>query len=104
MPKKLEKWEKGDPLTALRLNEFTDNINKANDLLFEPPRQADEPSDAEVPADEQETSNDYIESSRIVSQVQVFDQNEVNYALIDRIDKIVFTNGDGDTLTLTFNN
>ena len=107
----IERIRRGEPITAKRLNEYGDSINEIKREIFSGPQQNDEdtaPPEVQAEASEEEgetvSSSNYIESSRLVSQIQVFDQDDVNYATIDRIEKITFTNGDGESITLTFNN
>jgi hypothetical protein len=110
MPEIIERWKKGNPLTAKRLNESVDSINKLKSLAIDGPKQEADaaPPDVQQAAAEDETtpvaSNVYTETSRTVSSVQIFDQNDTNYALIDRIESITLQNSEGDTLILQFNN
>lgn len=100
---------KGDLITARQLNEYGDGINTINKKSVASPSQQDSQAnlDVQIEAAEEEaeinTSN-FVESSRTTIQVQIFDQNETNYALIDRIETITFVNGAGETLTLEFAN
>ncbi len=100
----ISRIKKGDAITDKRLNQYGDGVNDLNRKAVDAPRQADNPSDPEIPLEESQTPQTYIESSRVTSQVQVFDQNDENYATVDRIDSITFTNSDGETLTLQFSN
>ncbi len=111
MTKTIQEFAKGDLITARRLNEYSSSINTINKDMALGPRtvEDDVPPEAQKEAAEDPdtvtlTANNYIESSRETSQVQVFDQNETNYALVDRIDSITFSNDVGDTITLTFDN
>lgn len=95
---------KGDVITAKRLNEYGEGINDLNRKAVDPPKDTDQPPDPEVPKEQAEGPRSYVETSRTISQVQVFDQGEVNYALIDRIESITLANSEGETLTLIFTN
>ena len=96
--------DKGQVITARRLNDYGSGINELNRKAFSPPRQITDQVDPEVPIEEAAGPQNFIETGRITSEVQVFDQDDTNYALIDRIESITFTNSDGVTLTLQFAN
>lgn len=89
----LRRWRIGERVTARMLNEMTEAIN-GNTAAIAAPRDRSE-SSSEI---------EYNETERETSEVQVFDQNEENYATIERIDSITLQNDAGDTLTLNFEN
>jgi hypothetical protein len=102
---------KGEIITAERLNKYGDGVNQLNRNIFLRPNSLEDEIAPEVQAETLEdetaepvTTDNFIETSRTISQVQIFDQNDTNYALIDRIESITFTNAAGSTITLTFNN
>ncbi len=101
---------KGQQIKAEYLNQIG---SKVNDLVkaIQPPRQKDKPvdplvSNASLDSGDTIPEPDYsfVEQTRAVSTIQVFDQNSDNYAEIDRIESMTFQNGRGETLRLVFNN
>ena len=92
----LSRIKVGDRITADMLNAITLAINRNTQGVASP---------KQVEADNSATSDvNYSETSRSVLVVQVFDQNDENYADIERIESISFRSDGGDTITLSFNN
>lgn len=103
----------GDQIKAEFLNESVDNINELVDLLVEPPAQinpADDPdlqnakNEDETAEGEGDSADVFVEQNRTTNEVIVFDQNDENYATIDRITTIELLNGLGESLKLRINN
>lgn len=102
----------GDPIKAEFLNESVDNINELVDLLVQPPMQIDPADDPDLQnaKKDDEFSGDgdspdvFVEQTRTIDEVIVFDQNDENFATIDRIVTIELLNGLGETLKLRINN
>ena len=103
MPRRIPPINKGQTITAERLNDYGEGINKLNDLVFNLPRAIDDPGEAQAEGETEDPSV-YVESSRTTSLVQVFDDEGTNYAEVDRIETITLVNGDGEELKLQFNN
>lgn len=103
MPRRIPPINKGQVITAGRLNDYADNINTLNALVFNPPKPIDDPGEAQAEGETQNPST-YVERSRTTSLVQVFDQNETNYAEVTRIETVTLVNGEGVELKLQFNN
>ena len=99
--KPLSQIRKGEVIEAKFLNNVVNDVNDLTALAVKLPKQVNEPNpenaDAVAPAD-------FVETSRAVEEVQIFDQNATNYALIDRMTRVEFANSAGDTLVLVFNN
>jgi hypothetical protein len=99
---------KGEPITAKRLNDYGDGVNELKRESIGKAKQIDDPVDTDVQRNageeeaEVEAADEFIETSRTTSLVQVFDQDDVNYAEVERIESIIFTNTDGKVLKLTF--
>lgn len=91
----LRRIQVGDVITAKLLNEITDAINR-NTAAVAAPRDRDESRSA--------NQTTYTETERTTSSVQIFDQNEENYATIERIESITLQSDAGDILTLNFEN
>jgi hypothetical protein len=107
--KPIDKIKKGNEITAKYLNTLGDSINDLQ-AAFQGPKQLNEPPPAavqnqtETDDDEPASPNTYVETNRTTTTVQIFDQNDENYAEIERIETISFANSEGETLTLRFNN
>lgn len=103
---KTERIRRGEIITARMLNNHAKNLDFLKQQIVNPPRERDAPPPPDVQNEDPATGspNTYTETVRQTSEVQIFDQNEENYALIDRIDQATFQNPDGDTITLVFNN
>lgn len=101
----IKRINRGEVITAKYLNEIGDSVNR---LLgpVNPPSQVNKPPAGDVQNEQPEavSPDDYVEQSRSVESVQVFDQNETNYALIDRIRTVSFVNGKDKSIKLVFNN
>lgn len=95
--------ERGEVITARRLNQYGEGLNELNNISFGPPRDVTDPPADGVPAEDAIAANTFVEQSRTTTEVQIFDNEGVNYALIDRIDSITFANSEGETLILQFN-
>ena len=97
--------KKYDPIKAEFLNELVEGVNSL-DKAIEPPRQTDKPPSQEVTQENPDfvPKSAYSETERTTSTVQVFDQNNENYAEIERIEAITFLNGYGEEIKLVFNN
>ena len=101
----VDKIKKGDPIKASFLNELGEGVNKLDELIHSP-QQTDELPPPDVSDQYPDAVPDYVfgEISRSTSTVQVFDQNEENYAEIERIESITFKNDKGEILRLDFTN
>lgn len=103
-----EVWlEPGDPITARFLNNHSLHIYSLEErAVLLPPQQRNKPAAPEVQNEDAEAvaPTTFVETSRTVSTVQVFDQNQTNYAEVERVETINFTNAAGETLSLKFNN
>jgi len=101
---------KGNIIRATFLNDIAKGVDDLTREFASHPKQVLQTSAPEVQNQSAQDGDEvtdpaiYIESSRITSTVQVFDQSDENYAEIDRIDKVFFQNANGDTITLQFNN
>lgn len=104
--KRLKIIKRGEKITADFLNESVDQVNELTDLLVKPPEQITPANDPELQIEDPEADDidTYIEQSRTVTEVQVDDQNEENYATIDRITTIELLNGNGESLKMRINN
>ncbi len=102
--------QKGQIITAGFLNDMAGGVDDLTREFASRPKQV-------LPASPPETQNRaaqdgdavtnpaaYIEAWRTTSTVQVFDQDETNYAEVERIETVTLQNGLGDTLILQFNN
>jgi len=103
MPRKIAPIQKGQIITARRLNELGDNVNDLGEETVQPPRQNDDPGEVQAEGDLLDPEV-YVESSRTTSLVTVFDDEGVNYAEVSRIETITLVNGDGKELKLQFDN
>lgn len=94
-----------EKIRAEFLNELVDGVNSLDEAI-KPPTQTDEPPNKEITDEDSDfvPDNAFTEIGRTTTTVQVFDQNEENYADIERIETITFQNADGETLQLIFNN
>ena len=84
----------------------TENLDTLIELGVKPPRQQNQPA---APAQQNEDAGTvppdaFVETDRSTSEVQVFDDEETNYALIDRFEQVNFARADGETLILVFKN
>lgn len=102
----LVKIRQGQIITADYLNQMATGINSLLDRPVIPPVQRNKPPPPELQNvdSEAESLSAYIESSRSTSTVQVFDQNEENYAEVERIDSVSLLNGYGQEIRLVFKN
>lgn len=104
----IPKINKGEPITAERLNQYGDGLNELNKVIAENPKQLDDKVDGDVQKEAVEEegevagANEYTETSRSTSTVLIYDDTFTNYAEIERIESITFTNSVGETLKLTF--
>jgi len=102
--------QKGGVIRATFLNDMAEGIDDLNREFASRPKQVIQAAPPEAQnqsaQDDDEVTDPatYIESGRTSSTVQVFDQNEENYAEVDRIETVSFQNALGDTITLQFNN
>ena len=103
MPSRIAPIRSGQAIKATRLNKYGENINRINDFAVDPPKGVDDAGEAQAEGDTVPTTA-FVEVSRTTSEVQVFDDVGENYALIDRIDKVILANADGDTLEFHFTN
>lgn len=98
--------KRGEGIKATFLNKHSQGIDDLTDQAVQPPEQLK----STIPVDVQNEDPDaddldtYIEQARTISEVQVFDQNDENYATIERITTITFLNGRGKPLKLRINN
>lgn len=104
--RRLGRQKRGKVIRATFLNDIAEDVDDLNDEYLRRPTDNENPlppavqdADADAP-----TASNYVESSRSTSTVQVFDQNDENYAEVQRIEQITFINSEGDVLTLTFIN
>lgn len=97
---------KGEVITAKFLNNMAENVRILADEGIKPPHQLNQPADGDQQNQDEDAEpvEAFIESRRDTSSVTVYDQNEENYATIQRIDRVEFTNGLGETLILVFTN
>ena len=97
---------KGQIITARFLNNMADNIDELISDGVTPPKQLNGPASPEQQNEDAETDppGAFIETERSTTEVQVFDQEETNYALIDRFEQVQFRRDDGETLILVFKN
>ena len=95
-PTKLQAPARGEVITSEFLEDTALRVNR-NEAALAGPRDV---------SDEDDTNNGltYTEVSRSTSTETVYDQNEENYAEIERIDSVTFENADGERITLVFNN
>ena len=85
---------------------MAENLDTLIELGVKPPRQQNQPA---APAQQNEDAGTdppdaFVETDRSTSEVQVFDDEETNYALIDRFEQVSFARADGETLILVFKN
>ena len=107
----VEKVKKGEVITARYLNKVGGKVNDLEKSIS-PPKQKNPPTSSEVQnqtaeddtAEETAPPSTFVETGRTISTVQVFDQDDTNYAEVDRIETITFVNGNGETLSLQFTN
>ena len=115
----VERWQKGEFLTARLLNErTTDELNKLIARVG-PPRQNAAPiGDQETtrrqddPLEEEEEivpeapqQKIYGETGRVTSTVRIEDPNDSEvFVDVERIDQIQFSTADGEVFTLVFSN
>ncbi len=111
--RKLIRIKVGDPIRAEFLNESVDNINELVDLLVDRPKQLDPADDPDLQnakneddtfLGEGDSPDVFVEQNRTIDEVIVFDQNDENFATIDRIVTIELLNGLGETLKMRINN
>lgn len=100
--KRIAPIQKGDIITARRLNEYGDGVNTLLQKGVDPPKQAADAPEPGVPKEDALDLNTFVETSRTVDLVTVFDDEGTNYAEIERIVTISFANADGETLKLQF--
>lgn len=96
----------GQVIKASFLNDMASGIDDLNRVFVGRPKQVlnADPPGAQNDGASDADPNRFIESSRITSTVQVFDQNEENYAEVSRIELVTFENSFGETITLEFDN
>ena len=107
----IEKVRNGEVITARYLNKIGSRVNDREKAIAAP-RQKNPPTSPEVQnqAAEDDTAGEvtppttFVETGRTISTVQVFDQDDTNYAEVQRIETINFVNGNGETLSLQFAN
>ena len=97
---RLDRIRKKELIKASFLNSLADGVDHLTAKAVALPKQRNNPN----PEDPVTAPTDFVESSRTVEEVQIFDQNQTNYALIDRMTRVDFTNKEGETLVLVFNN
>jgi len=102
--------QRGQVIKASFLNDMAENIDDLTREFASRPKQVLEASPAEaqneaaIDGDAVADPAAYVEQSRTISTVQVFDQNDENYAEVDRIETVTLQNAHGETLVLQFNN
>jgi len=102
--------QKGQIITAGFLNDMAGGVDDLTREFASRPKQVLQASPAEVQNEAAEGDDEvtdpsvYIEQSRTTSSVTVYDQNEENYAEVDRIETVTLQNELGETLVLQFNN
>ncbi len=99
--KPLDLIRKGEIIKATFLNNVVKDVNALTGRAVQLPKQINEPNPESA---DSIAPSDFVEASRGVEGVQIFDQNETNYALIDRMTRIQFENSNGEKLVLIFNN
>lgn len=102
--------KRGNIIKASFLNEVVDDVNDLTREFADRPKQVLDASPGEVQNEAAKEDDDivdpnsYIEIGRETSSIQVYDQNDENYAEVTRIEIVTLQNGNGETLTLQFNN
>jgi len=107
----VEKVKKGEVITARYLNKIGRRVNDL-EASVSSPKQKNPPASSAVQnqAAEDDTAEEvtapttFVETDRTISTVQVFDDEDTNYAEVERIETINFVNGNGETLSLQFAN
>lgn len=107
---RIPRINKGDPILATLLNSYGTNINDLNKEVFDSPKETEGPQDADALNDAAEEDpevpitdpSEYIETERSTSTVTVYDDEFTNYAEIERIESITFTNSLGEKIKLVF--
>ena len=106
----LPRIQKGKIIRASFLNDMAQGVDDLREEFISSPRQVEAPAPAEVQNESAEDAAEvvspttYIETSRSTSTVQVYDQNDTNYAEVSRIETVTLTNSLGESLVLKFNN
>ena len=96
---RIERWKKGDPITAKRLQRMASNINDNTEGLAGPKQQgAKEQSDSAEVAD-----FTFTETSRQETTVTLTDSGG-DTVQVNQIDQVTMQNSSGQTLVLNFNN
>lgn len=97
--------KKGEIIKARFLNDMAEGIDNLQRAI-KPPTQINKPTAGDVQNEDPETEppSTFIESGRTTTTVQVFDQNETNYAEVERIETVTFTNNNGESIKLKFDN
>lgn len=97
---------RGDKIRAEFLNNIAIGVDDLSRFDVRPPKQILEalPVDLQIEDPETEGLGTYIEQGRTIDEVTVYDQNDENYATIERITTIELQNGLGETLKLRINN
>lgn len=92
------KWNKGDGITAKRLNTMSRNINALSEGLTGPKQQG-----AKEESDENESDLVFTEIDRTETTTEITDSNGDTFDNVV-IDQVVFQTEDGRKLTLNFDN
>ena len=93
----------GEVITARHLNSMSTAINGNTQALAGPKQQSALEQSESGGASAGVIDFDFIETSRTSSTVTVTDSNGDTHQ-IEQIDQVIFRNGAGDQLTLTFTN
>ncbi len=108
--KRLIRIKVGETIKADFLNESVDSINELVDWIVAPPAQinpADDP-DLQNAKNQDDAGGDsadvFVEVERTFEEVIVFDQDDENYATIERIVTIHLQDGNGNNLKMRINN
>jgi hypothetical protein len=106
----LSRQKKGAVIRAAFLNDIAGRVDDLALKFVDGPKQvvpsapAGVQNEAALEEDEIIGAEVFIETSRATDLVQVFDQNDENYAEIDRISEVVLQKDDGTTIILRFTN
>lgn len=97
---------RGEAIRAKFLNNIAIGVDDLSRFDVRPPEQLLDalPVDLQIEDPDTEGLGTYIEQGRTIDEVLVYDQNDENYAAVERIVTIELLNGLGDTLKLRINN
>ena len=103
--------KRGQVIRADFLNDIAAGVDDLTEFLVIPPKQINPALDpslqiaaTEDDAAEVDETDTFIEQERTFEEVQVFDDNDVNFATIERITTISLVNGKGESFKMRINN